>query len=127
MTPRYDTPDPDDPDEQPSLFDHGLAPRIVPVPGTGSIEGNFLAFHAANPWVYTALVRLARDLHNSGRRKVGIGMLFEVLRWQWTRATTDQASDFKLNNNYRSRYARLIMRQEPDLDGVFDTRILHAA
>jgi hypothetical protein len=30
--------------------------------------------------------------------------------------------DFKLNNNYRAHYARLIMHQEPDLDGIFELR-----
>ena len=40
------------------------------------------------------------------------------------RATTDEHSGFKLNNNYRSRYARLIMEQEADLEGVFQIREL---
>ena len=33
-----------------------------------------------------------------------------------------KGKDFKLNNNYVSRYARLIMAQEADLEGVFETR-----
>jgi hypothetical protein len=124
MTRRFDSPDPIESPPAPTLFDHGLVPTVVAVPGTGSIEGNFLAFHEANPWVYRALVRLARDLHRRGRKRIGIGMLFEVLRWQHSLATVDQASDFKLNNNYRSRYARLIMDREADLAGIFETRRL---
>jgi hypothetical protein len=34
--------------------------------------------------------------------------------------------DFKLNNNYHSRYARLIMEREPGLDGFFETRGLRS-
>lgn len=103
----------------PNLFDAANLPEPATIVPQGSIEANFLAFHEANPWVYDALVRLALDMD---RRPIGIGMLWEVLRWQHLRATT--GDPFKLNNNYRSRYARLIMEQEPDLEGVFLTREL---
>ena len=75
--------------------------------------------------MYEGLVRLARELTAQGRARVGIKMLFEVLRWQHALRTT--GDEFKLNNNYHSHYARLIMSQEPDLDGVFETRRLHVA
>lgn len=91
-----------------------------------TIAEAFAEFHRANPWVYDTLVELARDLVNRGRKRVGIGMLFEVLRWHYQRNTTDPAADFKLNNNYRSRYARLIMAAEPDLRRAFETRRLRA-
>lgn len=89
-----------------------------------SIQESFSEFHEANPWVYRDLVKLARDLKNRGRKKIGIGMLFEVLRWNWQMTTADPNSDFKLNNNYRSRYSRMIMTQERDLEGIFDVREL---
>lgn len=112
-------------------FDHPrlfpiASPAFVPAGLGATIEEAFENFHTANPWVYRALVELARDLVRRGHRHIGIGMLFEVLRWQWWIGTTDDASDFKLNNNYRSRYARLIMRQEEDLADVFETRVLTA-
>ena len=117
-------------DPTPTLFDDPTLfptpPVFVSVPTSGGIEATFLDFHAANPWVYDALVSLARDLKHRGRHHQGIGMLFEVLRWQWYRTTIDPSSDFKLNNNYRSRYARLIMAREADLADVFETRVLTA-
>jgi hypothetical protein len=91
----------------------------------GSLTEQFIRFHRANPWVYDALVTLARDLVHRGHRRVGIGMLFEVLRWQYQMRTV--GDDFKLNNNFRSRYARLIMGSEPDLADVFETRELRSA
>lgn len=125
---RFDHPRRDsEPANIPSLFDHGMAPVIHPVPSSSSIEANFDLFHQANPFVYRSLVKLARDLHRRGHRKVGMKMLFEVLRWQWSMATADPASEFKLNNNYTSRYARLIMDNEPDLAGIFEVRKLTAA
>ena len=49
-------------------------------------------------------------------------MLFEVLLWQRMLQTTDE--DFKLNNNYAPRYARMIMENNQDLDGVFELRAM---
>lgn len=96
-----------------------------PLKVVSELERRFWDFHEANPQVYVQLVRLARDLVSRGHRKLGIGMLFEVVRWQTLLRTVDDATPFKLNNNHRSRYARLIMDREPDLHGVFDVRELH--
>ena len=93
-----------------------------------SHQQQFETFHARNPWVYEALVKLARDLRQrDGHRLIGIGMLFEVLRWQYWMSTQDPNSSFKLNNNYRSRYARMIMDCEPDLADAFELRELKSA
>jgi hypothetical protein len=84
-------------------------------------------FHRRNPAVYRGLVALAREAKANGRTKVGIGQLFEVIRWNWmVEGLPDDHEHYKLNNNYRSRYARLIMKQESDLEGLFDTRKLTA-
>lgn len=112
---------------EPSLFDtypvvdHPVG-HVGP-PAGQTIEEAFLAFHAANPHVYAELVLLARRARRRGVERIGIGMLFEVLRWRVALRTG--GDEFKLNNNYRSYYARLIMLQEPDLVGAFETRRLH--
>ena len=120
---REDRPRPQDAPKPMSLFD-SASPPILVKPDPGTIDDSFDRFHSANPWVYDALVELARDLHRRGRGKVGMKMLFEVLRWHWYMSTTDESSDFKLNNNYTSRYARLIMKNESDLEGIFEIRTL---
>lgn len=95
-------------------------------PDGKSIKTAFLEFHAANPIVYYELVRYARQAKKAGATKVGIKMLFEVLRWNVLLNTARTGNDdFKLNNNYHSYYARLIMSNEPDLEGIFETRRLH--
>lgn len=91
-----------------------------------AIDRAFWVFHETNPDVYVELVRLCRDLRARGRTKVGMKMLFEVLRWSRMLRTEDPQSDFKLNNNYTSRFARLIMEFEPDLTGLFETRELRS-
>jgi hypothetical protein len=87
-----------------------------------SIGMAFRVFHLANPHVYRRLVEMAREAKRNGHDKLGIGMLFEVVRWETEFQTT--GIDFKLNNNFRSRYARLIMATEPDLATIFHTREL---
>lgn len=80
----------------------------------------FESFHNANPGVYCVLVELTRQAQRSGRTKVGIKALFERARWELSIATDETAP--KLNNDYTAYYARLIMRQEPDLAGIFEVR-----
>jgi len=112
------------------MFDLADAPQLDFTDGPdappGSIDDRFALFHAANPWVYGHLVKLARDLHARGHRRIGIAMLFEVLRWSYLMSTDDPTSDFKLNNDYRSRYARKIMAEHADLADIFETRELKA-
>lgn len=90
-----------------------------------TIQAAFAQFHAENPRVYDLLCRFTRELRAAGYEHGGIGMIWERMRWEVYTGTKDEAG-FKLNNNFRSRYARLIHRQEPDLDGFFETRELRA-
>ncbi len=102
--------------------DWGAYPIVAVSDNYLSIQEKFEAFHRNNPWVYQALRELTADLVQRGVRKIGMKMLFEVLRWQVARTTTD--TDFKLNNIYTSRYARLLDAEFP---GVFELRELKAA
>jgi len=100
-----------------------LAKPTAPDAPLNRLERQFRDFHSRNPQVYQTLVRLCREARAKGHRHIGIKMLWEVLRWESMVKTSGKP--WKLNNNYSSRYARLIMRQEPDLDGFFETRGLH--
>ena len=92
-----------------------------------SIEECFLSFHVDHPEVYDELVTLARSLTARGYTHLGIGMMWETLRYfRALRGLPDDNELFKLNNNYRSRCARLIIEREPDLAGLFETRELRA-
>jgi len=85
------------------------------------LEKQFLAFHSENLQVYDKLVELAFILKDRGHRKIGIAMLFEQLRWLYAMETTDMGG-FKLNNNYRAFYARMLMERNPALNGFFEIR-----
>jgi hypothetical protein len=120
--------EPDDDGDVPDVDDYELEVSAWPEGHVGPepeklIRDAFTRFHRENPHVYLELVRMSRQLVAHGHEKIGIGMLFEVLRWRHMLQTTGDT--FKLNNNYRSYYARLIMLSEPDLRGVFELRRLH--
>lgn len=92
---------------------------------TDDIDTRFAAFHGANPHVYAELVTMARAARARGHRRIGIELLFAAMRWNRLMRTTPTDGElFKLNDHYTSRYARLIMSREPDLDGIFAVRTL---
>lgn len=91
-------------------------------------QSRALEFHVANPHVYEALVRYARQARNAGVDRVGIELLWNRMRWDWMLETeTEHDHDYKLNQNYKAWYARRIMELEPDLGGIFETRSRRAA
>ncbi len=100
------------------------APQVDLFTAQTDADRRFDEFHKRNPHVYKELVRLARELHNVGHKKIGIQMLIEVIRWKSMIQTRDD--DFKINNNFGSRYARKIMSENTDLNEIFDTRGLRS-
>lgn len=97
---------------------------IKPEPPESRIYKRFKKFHAENPSVYDNLVRLAREFRRKGNnhnRKMGIAMIYETLRWQYY-MNVDSEEEYKLSNDYRACYARLMMDTEPDLQDAFNLR-----
>jgi hypothetical protein len=78
------------------------------------------AFHQENPMIYTLLVKYAREAKNAGLKRIGIELLWNRVRWD--RAVQTRTADFKVNQNFKAWYARQMMKNEPDLAGVFETR-----
>lgn len=91
---------------------------------TMTIQQRFEAFHAANPWVLRAYEKLAADWVARGGTRVGVKMLTEIIRWQYGRQTTGK--QFRINNSFTSRYARLMLERNPGWSGLFETRGLRA-
>lgn len=86
-----------------------------------TIEERFKEFHAQNPHVLTILTRMTYDLKKAGFKRFGLRLLWGKLRWEYA-LQTKSADTFKLNDHYVALYARMIMEQNPDLDGFFETR-----
>lgn len=102
---------------QTSLFPGAPRPRLKPERASFA---SFEKFHRTHPEIYRLLVEMAREVKKR-RNKYSIKTLWEVLRWK-INIGMSKTGDFKLNNNHHAYYARLIMRQEPDLKGFFTLR-----
>ena len=90
------------------------------------IYDKFREFDHDHPEVYRELTRLAREWRSAGHRKLGIKTLIERMRWEWHMSGVQDRDGYKLNNNYAPHYARKIMLQNPELDGLFEVRELRA-
>lgn len=89
-----------------------------------TIQERFEAFHGANPHVFAAFRRFAQEALAAGQH-VGAKAIWERMRWHL--AIETRGDSFKLNNNFTSRYARLLERTDPRFAGFFETRRLRDA
>lgn len=83
----------------------------------------FLAFHRQNTTIYHLLVKLIRERRSRRTGNLGhfgIAHVYERLRWDEPVTTT--GVPYKLANEHRAYYSRLIEHCEPDLAGMFKTR-----
>ena len=85
-------------------------------------EREFWEFHETNPHIADKLEELALQLRRAGIHRWGIKALWEVCRYELMLRTNASSRSFKLNNNYTSCYARLLMARNPELEGFFETR-----
>ncbi|MDN3025697.1 hypothetical protein [Streptomyces sp. S.PB5] len=93
--------------------------------GKLTIQERFEAFDQLNPWILKHLESLTADCIERGLTRIGIGMLFEVLRWQYGLAT--RGEPWKLNNDFRSRYVRRLIDLHPEWSPLFEIRKIHTA
>jgi len=97
-------------------------PRVTDM----TTQEKFIEFHRLNPQVADILEDMADELISRGRKRVGIKMLMEVLRWNYQMKTDDPNSDFKINNNYAPHYSRLLLSRHPNWENVFELRELRS-
>lgn len=92
--------------------------------GDDVTQTEFATYHRENPQVYAKLRQYAFEAKAAGRQHFGINMIHERVRWY---TNVESVGDkWKLNNNYRPYYARLLMAQEPELAGFFEIRTAKA-
>ena len=86
-------------------------------------QEKFEEFHSNNPEVYQELLKLARDFKaRVPGQKLGFRMIWEVMRWNKFMRVRRPEKDYKFNDHYCPRYARLLMDRNPELSGMFELR-----
>lgn len=84
----------------------------------GIMEKDFWEFHHECPDVYQLLTHLTFEKKAQGHAHLGISALFERARWEYP-ASSEGKKCYKMPNNFRAFYARLLMRDHPQLKGFF--------
>lgn len=108
---------------QGSLFDVAMAPTVTPTVVRGAtIDERCDAFIRANPHVWQTFVRIALEMKRRGMPQWSSKAVFEVMRYMATLQSVGE--NFKLPNEYTSRFSRRAMREVPELAGFFEVRPL---
>lgn len=104
-----------------------LAPLVIPErEPEATIAERFDAFHEVNPWVADAMEALIADWLSHGHKRASTKWAIEIIRWQYGRETTGDQG-FRLNSDFTSRYARLLIERHPSWADAIHTRQLRAA
>ena len=91
---------------------------------TDPLETAFAKFHRDNPLIYTELEKRVLRLADMPKvHRIGIAFVFEAIRYDETVRT--QGDAWKLNNNHRALYARLLLHRQPQLADKLETRERH--
>ncbi len=91
------------------------------------IDERFKAFIEANQHVYILFQRFAGEVRGRGYRRYSADAILHRIRWHLNvdiRPTFD--SEFKINDHYSSRLARLLIERDPTYEGFFELRELRA-
>lgn len=87
--------------------------------GVNAIDRRFADFDRRFPEVYTLFIRFARELKARGHEQGSAEQIIQRIRWE-TAVNPDHGSgDYKINDHYRSRYARKLATEFPDEFGSF--------
>jgi len=89
---------------------------------TDRISSAFAEFHRENPHVYSHFKDFATRAILAGVRRTSSKFIIERIRWELMVET--RSSDFKINNNFTSRYARLFIEDFPQHHELFALREL---
>ena len=90
------------------------------------LDAEFDRFVSENPAVWNKFRLLATKIKAKGYSRWGAKSLWEVLSWEMALETNASVPGPKLNNNFTSRFARKLMKENPeDFEGFFELRRLH--
>lgn len=80
----------------------------------------FLSMHRANPHLFLAFLEEARAAARAGREHYSAKQIAENIRWNTGLKTFGRgAGEYKINNNWTSYYARLLVLFDDRLMGLF--------
>jgi len=87
-----------------------------------NLDQKFNEYHTQNPNVYDLFKRYSIQLKESGHKHYGAKTIMERIRWHID--VESKGDKFKINNNYTSRYVRMLVAEIPAFAEFFRTREL---
>lgn len=89
-----------------------------------SIDDRFRAFDREHPEVFRLFREYAEQIRARGFERYSADAILHRIRWWHHIERGDR--DFAINNNFSSRYARLLMEVDPSFVGFFEVRELRS-
>ncbi len=92
------------------------------------IDERFKTFIEANPHVFRLFQRFAHHLRAKGHNRYSADAILHRIRWHMNVDVkpTGSTDEFKINDHYSSRLARLLIERDPTYEGFFELRELRA-
>ena len=81
------------------------------------------AFHLEHPEVWDLFVQFAFDRINRNYRCYSADAIMHRVRWETAAGDADKSDGYKINDHHVTFYARRFMRQYPQHEGFFRTRV----
>lgn len=90
-----------------------------------SIDSSFRKFHKENPKVYNMFKEQVFRAMRKGRDKFSANAIINWIRWEVALQVKTE-DEYKINNNFSSRYARLFVEDNPEYSYMFNFRDLRS-
>lgn len=89
-----------------------------------SIDERFRAFDREHPEVFRLFRQYAEHIRANGHDRYSADAILHRIRWHYHIERGER--DFTINNDFSSRYARLLMEVDPSFVGFFEVRELRS-
>jgi hypothetical protein len=86
------------------------------------VQESFWEYHKLNPHIYRLFKAYAEEVKKTGKKKYSIWAVANRIRWHFDVEVVDPNSNFKISNDYLAFYSRLLMKENPELQGFFSTK-----
>ena len=90
-----------------------------------TIQEDFEKFHNDNPGVYKEFENQVFQAKSKGKKKISSKTVIGFIRWEYF-LRTESKDEFKINDAYTSRYARLYLSKHPQDQEIFNLRNLRS-
>ena len=91
-----------------------------------SIQDSFENFHANNPIVYATFLKYTKEVIKSGYKKYSVKHILGRVRWH-LKFEVEGNHEYKINDAFTSRYARMFASDYPEWATFFNYRKLRSS